>query len=67
MSRHNRERRLFRKLRNKGLVLSPYQLIRCSRHGKRKLHNLTLIGSVPVKQSVKRNYIASASNLLTGF
>lgn len=57
MSKHNRERRQFRKLRNKGQALSPYQLIRCSRHGKRKLHNLTLIGSVPVQQaSVAKNY-----------
>ncbi len=39
MSRHNTERRLFRKLQKTGQKLNPYQLTRIHRHGKRKLRN----------------------------
>ncbi len=37
MSRHNRERRLFRKLQKAGQKLTPYQLTRIQKHGKKRL------------------------------
>lgn len=40
MSKHNRERRKFRKLLKAGQKLTPYQLTRIRKHGKRKLRNL---------------------------
>ncbi len=37
MSRHNRERRLFRRLQKAGQKLTPYQLTRTKKHGKKRL------------------------------
>lgn len=35
MSRHNRERRLFRAMKKAGHTLTPYQTLRTKHHGKR--------------------------------
>lgn len=42
MSKHNRERREFRKLMKRGVPLTAYQRTRMSKHGKRKLDRATV-------------------------